>query len=78
MLVKLLRPAIVPAQYLPLVRIVPGAFLGVGEDFVGDLDFCEEFGGALDVAIVAVGVQLESLSAVRLLDPRMLSVWGII
>jgi hypothetical protein len=49
--------------------IVPGALLGVGEDFVGGLDFGEEGGCAFDVAVVAVGVELERFPAVCFLDP---------
>ena len=61
-------PAIAAAQDVALVGIVPGALLGVGEDLVGGGDVREQGGGALDVAIVAVGVQLEGLAAVGLLD----------
>jgi len=43
-------------QDVALVGIVPGALLGVGEDLVGGLDVGEEGGGAVRVAIVAVGV----------------------
>jgi len=56
------------AQDAGFVRVVPGAFLGVGEDFVGGLDFGEEGGGALDVAIVAVGVEFEGFAAVGFFD----------
>jgi len=38
------------------VAVVPGSFLWVGEDFVGGLDFGEEFGGVLDVVVVTVRV----------------------
>jgi hypothetical protein len=44
------------AQYVALVRIVPGAFLVVREDFVCGAHFGEEGGSAFDVAIVAVGM----------------------
>jgi hypothetical protein len=50
------------------VCIVPGALLGVGEDFVGRLDFGEEGGCAFDVAVVAVGVEFEGFLAVGFLD----------
>lgn len=49
--------------------IVPGALLRIGEDFVGGLDFGEEGGGAVGIAIVAVGMELEGFSAVGFLDP---------
>ena len=38
------------------VAIVPAPLLWVGEDFIGGLDFGEEFGGALDVTVVTVWV----------------------
>lgn len=60
-------------QYVSFVRIVPGALLRIGQDLVGGLDFGEEGGGALGVAIVAVGVELEGFSAVCFLDPRLVS-----
>lgn len=57
------------AQYVSLVGIIPGAFLVVGEDFVGRLDLGEEGGGAFCVAMVAVWVQLEGFPAICLLEP---------
>jgi hypothetical protein len=56
------------------VRVVPGSFLRVGEDLVCGLDFCEEFCRVLDVAIVAVGVELECFAAVCFLDAVIWSV----
>jgi hypothetical protein len=59
------------AQDVALVGIVPGALLVVGEDLVGGLDVCKQGGCALDVAIVAVGMELEGLAAVCLFEPGM-------
>jgi hypothetical protein len=55
-------------QYVSLVRIVPGALLFVGKDLVRGLDLGEEGGGAFGVAMVAVGMELERLFAVRFLE----------
>jgi hypothetical protein len=55
------------------VRIVPSALLLVRQDLVCVLDIGEEGGGALDVAIVAVGVQFERFPAVRLLESTVIS-----
>jgi hypothetical protein len=66
--------ALGPPQYVSLVSIVPGAFLGIGEDLVGGLDVGEEGGGAIRVAIVAVGVEFEGLFAVGFLDSGRVSV----
>ena len=46
------------------VGIIPGPFLWVREDFVSGLDLGEEFCGALDVAVVAVWMQLEGFAFV--------------
>lgn len=70
MLVVVFASTLTTPQDVPLVGIVPGALLVVGEDLVGSLDFGEEGGGALDVAVVAVGVQLEGLFAICLLESR--------
>lgn len=48
--------------------VVPGAFLGVREDFVCALDFGELFCCDFDVAVVAVGVELEGFAAVCFFD----------
>lgn len=56
--------AISAAENVAFVRIIPGAFLGVGEDFVGNLDLSEEGGGAFDVAEVAVGMEFEGFFAI--------------
>jgi hypothetical protein len=66
--------ALGPPQYVSLVGIVPGALLRVGEDLVGGLDVGEKGGGAIRVAIVAVGVEFEGLFAVGFLDPGRVSV----
>ena len=60
------------AQYIALVRIVPGALLLVGEDFIGGLDVSEEGRRAISIAMVAVGVQFECLPAVCLLESARL------
>jgi len=44
--------------------VVPGAFLWIGEDFVGGEDLGEEGGGSFCVAVVAVGVEEEGFAAV--------------
>lgn len=44
--------------------------MGVGENFVGGLDFGEEGGCTFDVAIVAVRVEFERFAAVGFLDPE--------
>lgn len=54
--------------------VVPGSFLGIGEDFVGRLDFGEFGGCAFDVAKVSVGVEFKSLSSVCFLDSMKISV----
>jgi hypothetical protein len=59
------------AQNVALVGIVPGALLVVGEDLVCRLDVGKQSGRALDVAIVAVRVELEGLAAVCLFEPGM-------
>jgi hypothetical protein len=38
------------------VGIVPCSFLGIGENFIGRLDFGEKAGGFFDVAVVSIGV----------------------
>jgi hypothetical protein len=60
-------PAATP-QYVSLMRVIPGALLLVGEDFVRGLDLGEEGGGAFRVAMVAVGVEFERLFAICLLE----------
>jgi hypothetical protein len=50
------------------VRVIPGSFLGIGEYFVGRLYLCELSGGILDVAIIPIRVELQSLLPVRFLD----------
>lgn len=52
-----------------MVRVVPGALLGVREDLVGGLDLGEALRGPLDVAVVPVRVQLEGFLPVGFLDP---------
>lgn len=60
---------IVAAQDGIAVGIVPGALLGIRQNLVGGLDLGELAGGIVDVAEVAVGMQLEGLLSVGLLDP---------
>jgi hypothetical protein len=60
------------AQYIALVRIVPGALLLVREDLIGGLDLGEEGRRAIGVAMVAVGVQFERLPAIGLFESAKL------
>jgi hypothetical protein len=55
-------------QYVAFVRIVPGAFLFVGEDFVCRLDVSKEGSSALCVAMVAVRMELECFLAICLFE----------
>jgi hypothetical protein len=52
------------------MRVVPGTFLGIGENLVGGLNLGEFSRRILDISIVSIGMQLESLFSVRLLDPK--------
>ena len=65
--------ALGPPQDVAFVGIVPGTFLGVGENLVGRLNVGEEGGGAIRVAIIAVGVEFEGLFAVGFLDSGRVS-----
>jgi hypothetical protein len=64
MLVVCLATSLSSLQDIAFVGIIPGAFVLVGEDLVGDLDFGEEGCGTFDVTEVAIGMQLECLLAV--------------
>jgi hypothetical protein len=46
------------------VTVIPGTLLGVGQNFIGGLDFGEELGCSLDVVVVSVGVEFEGFAAV--------------
>jgi len=46
------------------VRVVPGALLRVGENFIGGRDFREEGGCRFDIAVVAVGVEFKGFAAI--------------
>lgn len=48
--------------------VIPGAFLGVGEDFVCGLDFSEADCCFFFSAVVAVGVEVKGATAVGLFD----------
>lgn len=50
------------------MAVVPSAFLGIGEDFVGGADFGEGDCCGFDGAVVAVGVEFEGLAAVGFFD----------
>lgn len=51
------------------MRIVPGALLGVGEDFVRGLDLSKFPSRILDVVKVSVWVQFKGFALVRFADP---------
>lgn len=50
------------------MSVVPGPFLGIGEDFVRRLDFGEFRSGIFDIAEVSVGMKFEGFPSVCFLD----------
>lgn len=52
------------------MRIIPSSLLGIRQDFVGRGDFCEARCSSFDIAIIAIGMELESFSSVCLFDSR--------
>lgn len=48
--------------------VIPGAFLRVGQDFVGGLDFGESNRGFFFCTVVAIGMKVEGATAVGFFD----------
>lgn len=50
------------------MRVIPGAFLGIGEDFVGSLDFSKADCCFFFSAMIAIRMEVEGTAAVGLFN----------